>query len=34
MDDFKLFMTTKIANPSYSPEVYGKTMIINFNVTL
>lgn len=34
MDDFKLYMTTKIANPSYSPEVYGKTMIINFNVTL
>ena len=27
-------MTTKIASPSYTPEVFGKTMIINFNVTL
>ena len=32
--DFKLFMTTKAQNPSYSPEIFGKTMIINFNVTL
>lgn len=32
--DFKMYLTTKIANPSYSPEVFGKTMIINFNVTL
>ena len=32
--DFKLFLTTKAANPSYSPEIFGKTMIINFNVTL
>jgi len=32
--DFRLFMTTKIANPNYSPEIFGKTMIINFNVTL
>lgn len=29
-----MFMTTKLANPRYSPEVFGKTMIINFNVTL
>jgi len=27
-------LTTKLANPSYPPEVFGKTMIINFNVTL
>jgi dynein heavy chain len=33
-DEFQMFMTTKIANPSYTPEVFGKTMIINFNVTL
>ena len=33
-DDFRMYMTTKIANPNYPPEVYGKTMIINFNVTL
>lgn len=32
--DFKLFMTTKAQNPVYSPEIFGKTMIINFNVTL
>jgi len=33
-DDFQLFMTTKIANPNYTPEVFGKTMIINFSVTI
>ena len=33
-DDFKLFLTTKINNPNYTPEIFGKTMIINFNVTL
>jgi len=27
-------MTTKIANPNYTPEIFGKTMIINFSVTL
>jgi dynein heavy chain len=33
-DDFRLYMTTKIANPNYPPETFGKTMIINFCVTL
>jgi dynein heavy chain len=33
-DDFKMFLTTKISNPNYTPEVFGKTMIINFSVTL
>lgn len=33
-DEFQMFLTTKIANPNYTPEVFGKTMIINFNVTL
>jgi dynein heavy chain len=33
-DDFKMFMTTKISNPNYTPEVFGKTMIINFSVTM
>lgn len=33
-DDFKLYLTTKIANPNYPPEIFGKTMIINFSVTL
>lgn len=32
-DDFKMFLTTKISNPNYTPEVFGKTMIINFSVT-
>lgn len=32
--NFKLFMTTKAQNPVYTPEIFGKTMIINFNVTL
>lgn len=32
--EFKLFMTTKAQNPIYTPEIFGKTMIINFNVTL
>ena len=33
-EGFALLMTTKIANPNYTPEIFGKTMIINFNVTL
>jgi dynein heavy chain len=33
-DDFRLFLTTKIGNPNYTPEVFGKTMIINFSVTM
>lgn len=33
-DDFRLYLITKLANPKYSPEVAGKTMIINFCVTM
>ena len=33
-DDFRLYMTTKLANPNYPPETFGKTMIINFSVTM
>jgi dynein heavy chain len=33
-DNFRLYLTTKLANPHYSPEIMGKTMIINFAVTL
>jgi len=33
-DDFRMFLTTKISNPNYTPEVFGKTMIINFSVTM
>jgi dynein heavy chain len=32
--DFRLYLTTKIGNPAYTPEVFGKTMIINFSVTM
>ena len=32
--EFRMFMTTKIANPNYTPEIFGKTMIINISVTL
>lgn len=30
---FRMFFTTKIGNPNYTPEIFGKTMIINFSVT-
>ncbi|XP_063217340.1 dynein axonemal heavy chain 1-like [Bacillus rossius redtenbacheri] len=29
-DSFRLYLATKLANPSYSPEVFIKVMIINF----
>jgi dynein heavy chain len=32
--EFRMFMTTKIANPNYTPEIFGKTMVINFSVTM
>ena len=33
-DNFKLYFTSKLQNPKYTPEIMGKTMIINYNVTL
>ena len=33
-DDFRLYMTTKLSNPHYTPEIMGKTMIINYGVTM
>lgn len=33
-DNFRMYMITKLDNPKYSPEVAGKTMIINFQVTV
>jgi len=33
VDSFKLFFTTKLSNPKYSPEIMGKTMVINYTVT-
>jgi dynein heavy chain len=32
--DFRMFLTTRLSNPNYTPEIFGKTMIINFNVTM
>eukprot|EP01029_Cantina_marsupialis_P011410 TRINITY_DN2544_c0_g2_i1.p1 TRINITY_DN2544_c0_g2~~TRINITY_DN2544_c0_g2_i1.p1 ORF type:complete len:1685 (+),score=666.38 TRINITY_DN2544_c0_g2_i1:710-5056(+) len=32
--NFRMYMTTKLANPHYSPEVMGKTMMINYSVTM
>lgn len=29
---FKLYMTTKLPNPSYSPEIFAKVAIVNFAV--
>ena len=31
---FKLYLTSKLANPRYSPAVFGKAMVINYQVTL
>lgn len=33
-DDFRMYFTTQISNPNYTPEIFGKTMIINFSVTM
>ena len=30
---FKLYLTSKMANPHYLPEVFIKTLVINFTVT-
>jgi dynein heavy chain len=32
-NDFKFFITTKLANPHYLPEICIKVCIINFTVT-
>ena len=34
MDGFRLYITTKMANPAYTPEVSAKTSIIDFTVTM
>ncbi|KAH6590256.1 hypothetical protein BASA50_009516 [Batrachochytrium salamandrivorans] len=30
--DFKFYITTKLANPIYSPEVFAKVAVVNFSV--
>ena len=32
--NFRLYLTTKLANPKYTPAHFGKSMVINFTVTL
>ena len=29
-----LYLNTKLANPKYTPAVFGRTMIINYTVTM
>jgi dynein heavy chain len=33
-DNFRMYMTSKLANPHYTPEIMGKVMIINYSVTM
>ena len=32
--NFRLYLTSKQANPKYSPNMFGKALIINYSVTL
>ena len=34
MQGFKMYVTTKLGNPSYTPEIYARTSIIDFTVTM
>lgn len=32
-EEFRLYFTSKLNNPKYTPEIMGKTMVINYCVT-
>ena len=34
MDGFQIYITTKLPNPAYTPEVSAKTSIIDFTVNM
>lgn len=33
-DEFNLFLTSRLTNPSWSPELFAKTVVIDFTVTM
>lgn len=34
MDGFAMYLSTKLANPAYTPEVSARTSIVDFTVTM